>query len=196
LGARVHSFDFDTSSYACTRELRERYFSSDPDWRVEQGSALDADYVRALGKFDIVYSWGVLHHTGQMHRAFEHAADMVAPGGRLAIAIYNDQGWISRYWLAVKRAYNANAASKAAVVTGHLPYLMARWTVRTLKSRKPERGMRLWTDLLDWLGGYPFEVATPEHVIAIFERRGFASQGLWTCGRRHGCNEFLFIRQR
>src|SRR5437762_5931819 len=66
MGAKVHSFDFDINSFACTQELRNRYFAGDPDWRVEQGSALDADYVASVGKFDIVYSWGVLHHTGRM----------------------------------------------------------------------------------------------------------------------------------
>ena len=58
LGATVHSFDFDSNSFACTQELRKRYFPNDANWRVEQGSALDADYVASLGKFDIVYSWG------------------------------------------------------------------------------------------------------------------------------------------
>src|SRR5437763_14715558 len=58
LGARVHSFDYDSSSFACTQELRNRYFPGDPNWRVEQGSALDAEYLRSLGSFDIVYSWG------------------------------------------------------------------------------------------------------------------------------------------
>ena len=196
LGARVHSFDYDAESVESTRAIKARFAPDRGDWTIEQGSILDDAYVKRLGTFDVVYSWGVLHHTGQMHQAFEHAANLAAPGGRLAIAIYNDQGWISRYWLAVKRAYNANALSRALVITAHLPYLAARWTMRTLKSRRPERGMRLWTDLLDWLGGYPFEVATPAHVIAFFERRGFTSQGLWTCGRRHGCNEFLFHRTR
>src|SRR4029079_8864370 len=63
LGARVHSFDYDPQSVACTTELRRRYFASSADWTIERGSALDADYLRRLGPFDIVYSWGVLHHT-------------------------------------------------------------------------------------------------------------------------------------
>jgi 2-polyprenyl-6-hydroxyphenyl methylase/3-demethylubiquinone-9 3-methyltransferase len=70
LGATVHSFDYDPHSVACTNELKRRYFPDDPHWNVEQASALDEKYISGLGCFDVVYSWGVLHHTGQMYRAF------------------------------------------------------------------------------------------------------------------------------
>ena len=73
LGARVHSFDYDPHSVACTKELRRRYFPGDAEWTVEGGSALDADYLKSLGEFDVVYSWGVLHHTGQMWQALDNA---------------------------------------------------------------------------------------------------------------------------
>src|SRR5918911_286314 len=63
LGARVHSFDYDPHSVACTMELRRRFCPEDAAWTVETGSALDADYLKRLGRFDVVYSWGVLHHT-------------------------------------------------------------------------------------------------------------------------------------
>ena len=107
LGARVHSLDYDPHSVACTRELRRRYFPEDPEWIVESGSALDEAYIRSLGEFDVVYSWGVLHHTGQMWAALANAAIPVADGGKLFIAIYNDQGTPSRRWTKVKRTYNA-----------------------------------------------------------------------------------------
>src|SRR5438128_11957621 len=46
LGAkRVHSFDYDENSVACTRELKRRFFPHDADWIVEQGSVLDEAYL-------------------------------------------------------------------------------------------------------------------------------------------------------
>src|SRR5207245_82693 len=106
LGATVHSFDFDPASVACTNEMRGRFAEQDGRWTVEQGSVLDEDYLRRAGKFDIVYSWGVLHHTGAMLRGMELVSRLVGPTGFLYIALYNDQGWQSRMWWRVKRAYN------------------------------------------------------------------------------------------
>src|SRR5450432_3200778 len=62
LGAKIQSFDYDPASVACTRELKARYYPEDENWTVASGSVLDADYVNSLGRFDVVYSWGVLHH--------------------------------------------------------------------------------------------------------------------------------------
>ncbi len=103
--ARVHSFDFDPASVACAEEMRRR-FAAAADWRIEQGSALDAPYLQTLGQFDVVYSWGVLHHTGDMWTAIDNVAALVAPGGQLFISIYNDQGFESRVWRRIKHLYN------------------------------------------------------------------------------------------
>lgn len=197
LGATVHSFDYDPQSVACTNELKSRYFSDDPCWNVEQGSALDEKYISGLGRFDVVYSWGVLHHTGQMYKAFFNVIPSVVTDGQLFIAIYNDQGLTSKYWSLVKGAYNKSKIARYFLIAIHTPYLFGiRWLVRALTGRLSlERGMSLWHDMIDWLGGYPFEVAKPEAVFRFFQDGGFTLEELRTCGGRMGCNEFVFRRQ-
>lgn len=196
LGAFVYSFDFDSISVECAKELRRRYETEQEKWVIERGSVLDKEYLRGLGEFDYVYCWGVLHHTGDMWRALAQVVSLVARRGHLYLAIYNDQGWISRYWLRVKRAYNKDPFSRACVTAAHAPYLLGgRWLVRALGRRLAlERGMSLWHDMRDWLGGYPFEVAKPEAVFEFVSARGLMLRKLRTCGGRHGCNEFLFTR--
>jgi 2-polyprenyl-3-methyl-5-hydroxy-6-metoxy-1,4-benzoquinol methylase len=196
LGATVHSFDYDPQSVACTTELRARYARNAEAWTVEEASVLDAAYVERLGKFDVVYSWGVLHHTGNMHKAFDNIEKCVGENGQLVIAIYNHQGAISRYWTVIKKLYNRHVWLRPFIVALHTPYLIGvRFLARALTGRLAlERGMSLWYDTLDWLGGYPFEVARPEEVVAHFKRYGFWLEGLHTCGGRHGCNEFVFRR--
>lgn len=197
LGAEVHSFDHDRASVACTEELARGYLPNDPAWRVEWGSVLDTDYVRSLGPFGLVYAWGVLHHTGDMWRALENTTTAVAPSGKLYLALYNDQGWISGYWRCVKRVYNTNVVGRAVMIGVHSPYLIgARFVFRALRGRlKLARGMSFWHDMLDWLGGYPFEVAKPAQVVDFCRERGLEAERIITCGTRHGCNEFVFARR-
>jgi len=206
LGAKVHSFDYDPKSVACTAELKRRYFPDDPNWQVEQGSALDANYLESLGQWDIVYSWGVLHHTGNMALALANAANRVADGGTLFIAIYNDQGRVSRYWLKIKQAYNGLPNGLRWLVLW--PTTIRLWgppiLIDFLKgqpfhawrnySRESLRGMSPWRDVIDWVGGLPFEVATPEHIFYFYHSKGFQLEELKTCGGGLGCNEFVFTK--
>lgn len=206
LGARVHSFDLDLQSVACTRELRHRY-APDADsrsWSIEAGSALDEAYIRGLGEFDVVYSWGVLHHTGDMQRGLELVTMPVASGGRLFISIYNDQGRRSRAWRVVKRIYNQLpgtlripyvvalmgprevAGALIRVLRGQPMEVVRRWTHYNRRAR----GMSRWHDMVDWVGGYPFEVARPDFVFDFFKQRGFLLQRLVV--RESGCNEYVF----
>jgi 2-polyprenyl-3-methyl-5-hydroxy-6-metoxy-1,4-benzoquinol methylase len=196
LGASVHSFDYDPQSVACTKALRQRYAPEDAQWRIEEGSVLDAQYLEGLGSFDIVYSWGVLHHTGDQWSAMDNVSRLVRPGGRLFIAIYNDQGAISRYWTGVKRLYNANWLARWLLIAIYTPYFIGlRWLYRTVTGRGAlDRGMNLWHDMLDWLGGYPFEVATPEAVFRFHRARGFQLREMTTAGGTGACNEFVFER--
>lgn len=205
LGARVYSFDYDPKSVGCTQELRRRYFPDDSDWTVERGSALDAAYVGGLGKFDIVYSWGVLHHTGSMWEALANAVLPVKDdGGKLFLAIYNDQGTASRRWTSVKKLYNELPKPfRFLVVWPSFWVLWWRRLAKDLLRLKPfqslsdygkERGMSAMHDLIDWVGGYPFEVATPEQIFDFYHARGFTLQRLRTCAGSLGCNEFVFTR--
>jgi len=117
-------------------------------------------------------------------------------GGLFDVALYNDQGWISRYWHAVKRLHHRGGAARALMVAVHAPYLIGlRAVVRAATGRgRIERGMTYWHDMQDWLGGLPFEVARPEAVRAFAAANGLVPVAERLCGRRSGCNEFVFRR--
>jgi len=203
MGARVHSFDYDPRSVGCTQELRRRYFPDDPGWTVESGSVLDQDYLRSLGLFDVVYSWGVLHHTGHMWQALENAGARVAPGGKLFISIYNDQGGASRRWLLVKRLYNQHPLLRGPLLICSFWRLMWRSMLKDLLLLRPghvfrayrrdRRGMSFWRDIVDWVGGYPFEVAKAEQVFDFYRQRGFILTRLVT-DNGLGTHQFVFKR--
>jgi 2-polyprenyl-3-methyl-5-hydroxy-6-metoxy-1,4-benzoquinol methylase len=205
MGARVYSFDYDPQSVASTRELRRRYFPEDADWSIEEGSVLDEEYVRSLGEFDVVYSWGVLHHTGDMWKALENAALPVAEGGRLFVAIYNDQGGKSRRWRKVKRFYLSGSLGKSLVSALFIPYFISGGlAMDLLRGRNPlaryteykrSRGMSVVHDWFDWLGGYPFEVAKPEEIFEFYRDRGFVLDKLVTAGGGLGNNQFVFTKR-
>jgi 2-polyprenyl-6-hydroxyphenyl methylase/3-demethylubiquinone-9 3-methyltransferase len=206
LGARVYSFDYDPQSVACTAELKRRYFQDDAEWVIEEGSALDAKYLSRLGQFDVVYSWGVLHHTGAMWQALENVGPLVRQGGTLFIAIYNHQRLMTAVWTWMKRAYNRLPNGLRWLVLG--PALIRLWGPRTLYDLlrgKPfhtwrhyaehsVRGMSAWRDVVDWVGGYPFEVAKPEEIFRFYRDREFVLRNMVTCGGGLGCNEFVFTR--
>jgi 2-polyprenyl-6-hydroxyphenyl methylase/3-demethylubiquinone-9 3-methyltransferase len=204
LGAAVHSFDYDPQSVACTSELKRRYFPGDASWTIERASVLDRTYLESLGQWDIVYSWGVLHHSGNMVGALENVSELVTANGKLFIAIYNDQGRMSKYWLKVKQIYNQLPRVCRWLVLW--PVAIGLWGPATMRdfvtgrpfhtwrnyARGSTRGMAPLPDLVDWVGGLPFEVATPEQIFNFFRDRGFVLVQLKTCAGGHGCNEFVF----
>ena len=206
LGALVTSFDYDPMSVACTQRMRDLFRPGDTDWRIDEGSALDEEYTETLGRFDVVYSWGVLHHTGEMWHALRGIARLVKPGGLLLIALYNDQGRRSVGWRRLKVRYNhARAPLRVALLFSSLVRLWWKATLRDFARLKPfhtwrhyksSRGMSPWRDVVDWVGGLPFEFAKPEEVLRACVGLGFELRDMTTCGGGHGCNEFLFVRKQ
>jgi 2-polyprenyl-3-methyl-5-hydroxy-6-metoxy-1,4-benzoquinol methylase len=201
LGATVCSFDFDPASVACTRELRFRYFPNDSAWTIHEGSVLDKDFLRSLGRFDIVFSWGVLHHTGRMWDALENVAHLLKYDGALFLAIYNDQGRKSKYWWKVKKCYCAGLTGKATVSSFFIPYFFFRAVLACVLRRenvfatyKSNRGMSVVHDWFDWLGGYPFEVARVEEIFNFYRDKGFVLRNLRTTSSL-GNNQFVFAKK-
>lgn len=207
LGAKVMSFDYDQDSVGCTKYLKENYGSKDAEWLVEQGSVLDPEFLKKFDPVDIVYSWGVLHHTGNMMQAFENVAGLVKQGGHLFISIYNDQGSVSRRWTWIKKRYNQSGFLVRKFIEMYT--FFRYWTITMVKDflkysnpfktisnyANNNRGMTVWHDIVDWSGGYPFEVAKPEVVFDFFDVKGFRLKKLITMAGGLGCNEFIFVKE-
>jgi 2-polyprenyl-3-methyl-5-hydroxy-6-metoxy-1,4-benzoquinol methylase len=208
LGAMVTSFDYDGQSVACTEELRRRYLPDDPSWMIEQGSVLDTEYLAGLGQFDIVYSWGVLHHTGAMWQAMANIKTMVKTGGLLFIAIYNDCGEVSRSWLERKRRYNALPQilrplyaiyvwmpHELRSLAGSMRSGELRTYIRELTSASSGRGMSWLHDVIDWVGGYPYEYASVRDITDFYRRDGFEPVKIRE-NSSYGCHQLVFKRVR
>lgn len=201
-GARSVGLDVDP---ACERIVRRNaaLFPGVDVGEIELvvGSILDRDTQARLrrsapgGGYDVVHAWGVLHHTGDLAGATRAAADLVAPGGHLILAIYN-RHWSSPAWRRIKRLYNVlPPTGRRALVALLYPVIWLAKLIATGRDpKRQQRGMAFYYDVVDWVGGYPYEYATPAEVRAVVEPRGFE------CPRVHpprvptGCNELVFRR--
>lgn len=179
LGAeRIVSFDYDEDSVECCTYLREE--AGNPDnWEVMQGDALDDEFMSDLGKFDLVYSWGVLHHTGELFHGIENAMDAVAGGGKLYLAIYNkvterklqNLQFTSKDWERIKRFYQdapkpVKRLFEVGFVVGWVYLTLKRGQnpVKEWRAHEQWRGQSMHVDRTDWLGGLPYEYATVDEV--------------------------------
>lgn len=192
LGSReVISIDSDPKSVEACKKIKSK--CSVGHWKIYEGSILDKEFIKKLGKLDYVYSWGVLHHTGAMWEAIDNSARLVKDNGILAIALYN-RTKTSDFWLKYKHLYNRSGVILKKIMVGGL--VIPRMIVRTIKLKHPlkdKRGMSVYYDAIDWAGGLPYECASYDEVCKYLEKRGFnLVKGVKTDSI--GCNEFIFKR--
>lgn len=195
LGAReVVALDRDPQCVDVIRANTERLLTPAERARlhVVHGDILAPDTLPRPG-FDVVYAWGSLHHTGRMWEAVANAASLCGPAGTFVVALYNRTPFYG-VWRRVKRLYNQSP--QLIRTTMVLSLAGPRAIVRAVTGRSPfdaERAMSVWYDAIDWLGGLPYEAATPEEVVQQVSAHGYTlSHARLT--RRHGCNEFVFVR--
>lgn len=168
---KVVSFDVDPFSVKTAETVREKKGGAS-NWEIREGSILDREFLSGISPADIVYSWGVLHHTGDMWNAIRNAAGMMKPDGLFYIALYTKSP-ASDYWLRVKKRYNrASSFRRLLMEFWYVARFMVlpdiAWRRNPLKRflrYKESRGMSWMTDVRDWLGGYPFEDASIEEVL-------------------------------
>ncbi|PKN67513.1 MAG: hypothetical protein CVU57_02065 [Deltaproteobacteria bacterium HGW-Deltaproteobacteria-15] len=203
MGARVVGCDINAQ---CIKALTNSaaFF---PDARVDPadvlvGSILQKEVVESLRSrtpgcsgYHIVHSWGVLHHTGDMWSALKIAASLVRNQGYLALAIYN-RHVTSPAWLHIKWIYNiAPKPVRRAMVLFFFPLIFfAKWASTGRDPRIQERGMDFYFNVIDWIGGYPYEYARSDEVIHRTELLGFKCIRLKPAGVSTGCNQFLFVK--
>jgi len=202
--AEIEGVDIDANSVAATQETLARYAPACRR-RVSVRSVFDFEREPA-GQFDVVYSWGVLHHTGDMWRAIRIAASLVKPRGYLAIAIYRLTP-LCGFWTREKAFYTKAPKPVQAAIRGFYKFVLAarEWRHgRTLSAHirdyHSSRGMDWSHDVHDWLGGYPYESASAESIKSFLGGRGFdvirvfaEPPGNGITGS--GCDEFVAVRR-
>ena len=198
---RIRSVDYDPDSVAATTILH-KYAGEPANWTVERGDVLDDACINSLGKWNFVYSWGVLHHTGDVWRALANAQNTVADGGMFYIALYSaDVQTDPEFWLKIKQEYNrADSFKRWRMEWWYVwAYIMHRriWMFPNLIRRTVQyrlsRGMNFFADIRDWLGGWPMQFVHDRDVIKFLEgERGFKLAKIKT-GEAN--TEFLFQRQ-
>jgi len=196
LGAQaVTGIDVDPVSVQVSNENARRWLPDAGSISFRQVSVLDGSKMQILGKFDVVYSWGVLHHTGNMQHALANAAGAVKPGGLLMVAIYN-RHWSSAAWKAIKWSYNRIGPRVQRLFIWLLtPVILFAKSLATLKNPfKMGRGMDFMHNVVDWVGGYPYEYASVDEVPRSLKELGFEVMLVRKARVPTGCNEFVCRR--
>ncbi|HEY3777188.1 MAG TPA: methyltransferase domain-containing protein [Rhizomicrobium sp.] len=211
MNAEITAIDIDADSVSTTRALLAR-FAPHSRWTAEVRSVFDLT-PESFGRFDIVYSWGVLHHTGAMYDAIRSAASLVDEHGTFCVALYG-RTMLCGVWRLEKRLYSR--APEWVQRSLQRLYVGAWWTAQSIKAGLRgrrfslrehtenylhKRGMSFHTDVHDWLGGYPYESVAPEKLrdfmcaLGFEEQRSFIQPGLRHGLFGYGCDEYVFVRK-
>lgn len=202
--ASVLCTDIDAQSVATTQKILQ-HFAPGQNWQVVERNILLQQEPLPEGAHDIVYSWGALHHTGALWAALDHAALCVRARGLLVVALYKKTP-LCGFWRAEKRFYKRASGFVRRLCEGIYATLYGlAYTARGgnfaayLKNYQTKRGMDFMTDVRDWLGGYPYESASPDEVREFMAQRGFTlekslnAQPVKVCGFfGSGCAEYVF----
>jgi SAM-dependent methyltransferase len=183
-------------------ELTGQFFPPEAKEKLNSimGSILSSSDVRQLREksgdgYDVVHSWGVLHHTGDLQQAFANCADLVKPGGQLIVAIYN-RHWSSPLWERIKHLYcRLPRIGQKTMIWLFVPVIyLAKLLVTRRNPLEKERGMDFLVDIVDWVGGYPYEYATVDEVLDLGAKNGLQTLRVTPAGVPTGCNEFVFTK--
>ena len=193
--AKVIGIDINPRCITVSEQNRNRLVPNAPI-RFQKVSALSPQSLDVLGMFDLVYAWGSLHHTGEMWHAIRNVAKQVTPGGTLVLAIYNKH-ITSPVWKVIKWLYNQLPGFGQRLMTIFFADIIyvAKFLVTRHNPLNKERGMDFWYDVIDWIGGYPYEYATPQEVEMLMDKQGFFLCRYVAGQVPTGCNEFIFERR-
>jgi SAM-dependent methyltransferase len=199
MGATVTGCDINPKCRE-SLEITAKMFGMTPSCPIVIGSILSDETIGQLrrhdgGTYDIVHSWGVLHHTGAMHRALDITCGLTASGGHLIIAIYN-RHWSSAFWKIIKYLYcYAPFMMKQLLIAVFFPVIfLAKLAVTRRNPLRQHRGMDFYYDIIDWVGGYPYEYASIMEIVSAVEKQGFECIKVLAAEVPTGCNQFVFKR--
>lgn len=194
-GTRARGIDIDADNLEAAR-LTQAHFALPSPPVLTIGSILDPQLVAELGGeggFDVVHSWGVLHHTGDMALAIQHAAQLTKQNGHLVLAIYRSH-WSSPLWHAIKWLYNLSPGfiRQLLIAVNYWVIYLAKLLVTRQNPLNKERGMDFYHDVVDWVGGYPYEHASEHGLTQHMASLGFTRIDFIPAKVPTGCHQFVF----